>query len=329
MKSLPWVLVLVAAFAVAPRMAAAARRNLASIVVDDGVIGLRIPHTVSSHASLVERLFQPDMAADAREVQRAFLASGLMADAIGDRAAAVSAWRRAGVEALWVGLSSRAWRAGHPEDAVAVLQRAIDIDPDNLDNYFGLAWLYSPGTGRIPEAVTIYHNVIARTAPGSFENALALGHVSRLHSDWQEAFAQFDRAARLRSDRDDAARFAAEMAGRIGKWPAAIDWLEQAQRASPKDSNIVAELGDAYREAGHLPEAAAAYQRAARQDPGNILAARGYASLAQRYVEGGRLDEARIMSEMALAANPGSADFRRVHAEILERLGQQARPAHD
>jgi len=298
-------------------------RNLASAMATKVIFtpaGTPISH---NDLQRVEYLLQPTLAGtDVRSATRAHLLLGLVWDRAGNRQRAMDEWRLADSASLWEDLSSLAWSQGKSDDAIEFRKQAIAVAPSHLGNYFMLAWLYWPGTGRVDESIKVYSETAALAAPGSFERYLAEGYLFRLQQNWAQALDRFEQALRIKPTRVDVHRLAAYVAGRSETYSLAIDHLKQAINLSPLDSCIDVDLGDIYRDVGQYAEASTWYSRAARIYPKNCAADPGHASLGRLYFEQRLFAKAASEYRAAITLNPTNKDYHCRLAQAYERGGR-------
>jgi tetratricopeptide (TPR) repeat protein len=257
-----------------------------------------------------ETLLNPAMnETDTRSAIHAHLMLGLVYDRNGDRRRAIEEWRMPKSFSLWESLSTLAWNQGRSDDAIEFLQEAIAIAPYRLENYFTLAWLYCPGTGRVDEAIRVYAKAATVAVPDSFEHYWAEGLAFRFQQQWALALHDFEQALKIDSGRVDSHRLAALAADKMGAYPLAIRHLRQAIALSPMDSCIHADLGDVYRDAGQFAEASRSYSEVSRLNPKNPSAQEGHASLGEIYFGKGFFDQAASEFRASIALSPDRKDY--------------------
>jgi len=106
----------------------------------------------------------------------------------------------------------------------------------------------------------------------------------------------------VRAHPDDPALLgtASALARRLGEHALAIEWARHGTEVQPGKLTEVW-LGYAYRSAGRVGDAVAAWQRALAYDPGDLAV---HADIASTLADAGRLDEAIGWAERALAIDP-------------------------
>src|SRR5207237_39044 len=95
------------------------------------------------------------------------------------------------------------YATGRREDAIASLQRAIALDPDNDAAHRLLGWRLYANQGRMDDAVAELRKAVA-IRPDSFENHYRLGTVLYLAGRYPEAVDAYRRATERQPPRADA-----------------------------------------------------------------------------------------------------------------------------
>lgn len=109
-----------------------------------------------------------------------------------------------------------------------------------------------------------------------------------------------------------------------GRYDDAIEALQRGtehvddQTDTEMASDLYAALGDTYHEAGQLPQAYAAYEKALELNADNLLCLNNYAYFLA--LEGKQLDKAEAMSRRTVEAEPDNATYLDTYAWILYRL---------
>jgi len=115
---------------------------------------------------------------------------------------------------------------------------------------------------------------------------------------------------------------ASALARRLGEHTLALDWARHGTQVQPGKLTEVW-LGYAYRSAGRIGDAIAAWQRALSYEPDDLAV---YADIASTLAEAGRLEEAIGWAERALAINPN--DDCAVHTAYRLRFRRDENVAH-
>ncbi|MEO7332123.1 MAG: tetratricopeptide repeat protein, partial [Minicystis sp.] len=161
---------------------------------------------------------------------------------------------------------------GRPEESVAMLRRAITVEPDRLEAQTTLAETLH-ALGRAGEAASSYREVV-RLTPENADAWRTLGELLLGQGDAREAALALERAIDLRPA-DGAALLALATANeRLGKSDDQLDALERAQRARPDDAAAAARYGLALAQAGNADLSITTLERAQSLDPSRLDVAR-------------------------------------------------------
>lgn len=133
---------------------------------------------------------------------------------------------------------------------------------------------------------------------------------------WQDSVAKAPENHRAQYD-------LANRYNRAGDYEKAIEHYRKAAELYDRDSKIFVNLGSACMSAGRHAEAAAAFERAVRLEPGLALAHR---NLAYAYREMGRLDDAIAAARRALAVAPSDPRGRQLLASLQQQAGERPAP---
>ena len=243
-------------------------------------------------------LMQYERARDARLIDRA--------------TAAVSSALR-----LDAGLSATQYAAGYlqyvtarREVAIASLQRAIAIDPDNDAAHRLLGWRLFANQARMDEAVAELRHAV-RIRPDSFENFYRLGTVLYLAGRYQEAVDAYRRATELQPRRADAYTNLGAAYHMLGDVNQAIGNYEHAVGLGAGDAQAFGNLAVSYFFGGRYEDALRTCLEAIRRDPTRASLQR---DLGDYYAKLGRTREARAaytraieLARQLLAVNPRDA----------------------
>ena len=185
------------------------------------------------------------------------------------------------IEAYDVYLAARAVMntGGTPRarDAIALLERAVEVDPDFALAWASLAEAYTyaadfPGASALPLTALEVQQRVSRAALRAFELApdapetlRAAGMVSMQNRDWIEAERRLRRAVALAGPYDYDANFHyAWFLTNVGRASEAIVYEERAMRAEPLLMRPVTFLAAIYEMRGDLDEAEALLASSAR-----------------------------------------------------------------
>jgi|GEM_PF-2327790 len=201
--------------------------------------------------------------------------------------------------------------------ALALLQEATKLDPDDLDVIFlqGRCYYYIDDVDRAAvlfrdiikrspdhadahrmlgralekmdrndDAIAEYRTAI-RLRPGDAFYHASLGNAYLNTDRWKEAIAAYKTAIRLKPDEAYYHHSLGYALGKTGKWDDAIAEYRTAIRLSPDDAYYHSSLGIAYERKRKWDDAMMAYRNAIRLEPDNVLAhaGMGYCLLKQGY----------------------------------------------
>lgn len=192
--------------------------------------------------------------------------------------------------------------AGQGPQAEAKLRRAIELDPNNLAAYQGLAQ-YLLGSNRRQEGVSTYEQAI-EAQPGSAPLRFTLGTLYESTGRRDDAVAQYEEAIKLDPNLAVAKNNLAYLLADQGKdLDRALDLAQQAKSRMPDSPNVADTLGWVLLKKG-IPEAAIGYLREAESgfpaghpDTGFVRV-----HLAMAYEAANQPDNAREILGRALAS---------------------------
>jgi tetratricopeptide (TPR) repeat protein len=137
-----------------------------------------------------------------------------------------------------VGIGVALWRNRRPEEALTHLERALAIEPRNIDALRALGTFYSE-RGELDRAREFLDQAVAQ-APEQPEVHLALGRVMAEQGELLPAAAELAEAVRLRPDDAAAWNNSAVVYARLGQIDRAVECFRQVVRIEP-DSPAAAE----------------------------------------------------------------------------------------
>jgi tetratricopeptide (TPR) repeat protein len=225
------------------------------------------------------------------------LAEGLDALSRRDTETAARAFRRAlqidpQLPGAHTQLGRLAVQQSNYEAAILHFSAAVLQQPGNAEAItdLGIARLES---GNWAEAVDTFQQA-TRIAPHSAAALRGLGEAYRRAQRWDEAVAALERARQLQPDDSRTLYLLALALAQRGRAPddprRALDLLADARRRGIPDPPVHYATGLACLAQGHLPEAIAALEAAAREEPGDDQA---LYHLGEAYRQAGRLDAAQ------------------------------------
>ncbi len=174
------------------------------------------------------------------------------------------------------------------ESALAWLERAAALEPENYWHHFALA----------------------------FEHAR--------QGDLHAARPHYDASIALRPDLPWAWKNRALLFMALGDWAPALDDLSRALAVcrSPLDeARVRIELGRARQRLGDFPRARADYDAAVAADPTRLIARDARRDQARLEADSGRIDQALALYDALIAADPGDRRSRHGRANLSLRLG--------
>jgi tetratricopeptide (TPR) repeat protein len=155
--------------------------------------------------------------------------------------------------------------AGDPSSAQQAYQKAVELDPEDVNSLWGLA----------------------------------MSHWDQ--GQHQEAIVQLEAALQVVPDNLQVRQALGDLYARIGDWQKAIEAYETVLAASPELVQVRSALAQAYAQAGRLEEAEAQALQVLRVAPDDYLS---HKNLALLYQQMGRVDEALAQAEAALELAP-------------------------
>jgi tetratricopeptide (TPR) repeat protein len=217
---------------------------------------------------------------------------------------------------------------GQLEAAIATLQRAAQLAPEDERNYLDLAILCQKH-----EAFGVAAEVLAaglRRLPGSARLHAMRGVVHAQVGELDQAAAEFEEAGRLEPDQAYASVGLSVLLGQTGRLEGATKLLREKVTRSPNDPNLRYLLADALLREGAAPgqpefvEAREALQHAIRVRPDF---ARARAGLGKVYLLEGNTARAVEELEHALRREPDNRPALSQLLTALRRLGREQEAA--
>jgi serine/threonine-protein kinase len=218
--------------------------------------------------------------------------------------------------------------AGDDAGAVASYRRAIALQPSSFAAYNQLGTFFAD-RGRWNEAAEMFRRA-ASLAPDSYRAFSNLGGVSTMRCDFPAAFEAYSKALALRPDNPIAASNLGVTQLWMGRYSEAVASLEVAARYAPKNYQVHANLGDAYRSVKEPEKAADAWARSIalareqlRLNPRDAIA-HSYAATGLAKVS--HAAEAAEESKQALALDPKEPSIF-VDAAVVAALAERTAEA--
>ena len=211
-------------------------------------------------------------------------------------------------ERNWTQLADAYAAAGLRGEAVAALERALQVHPEHPAIVDRLGSLYAE-QGRWQDALQAHRRALELGLPGlgpRLRVATALAELGRL----PEAGAAASEALAQSPDDIDALRVWGAIASRLGNFEEALPALLSVERLDGDNPEIHYNLGWLYLQTGRRREAAASLGRAIQLAPGH---AKALHDLGILHAQGGSWDEASKALRQALDAR---ADFPEAHYSL-------------
>ncbi len=208
-------------------------------------------------------------------------------------------------------------KAGNMEQAISLLQRATELDPDLVDAHFNLA-IAERRRGRLDAAITSMRRVI-ELRPEDFEAHMRLGSWLAEQGSHAEATRAFERAAALQLDSREAWLGLALSYEASGRARAAVGAYRRViGLVSPGDPALYAALFRVAMQAGDGPMAVEAARKLLAFRPGHD----GFLILGEALLLNGDAEAAFVEYQKAVALAPTSAAAQAALGSAYARLGQ-------
>ncbi len=170
-------------------------------------------------------------------------------------------------------------RQHHDDEAIALLRRDLAKRPDDLDARRLLIRLLG-STGHLDLARTEVDELTRRLPPNDPTPSVELGHALELAHKYEDALAQYDKAAEIAPANPLGPREGGMRAARWGESAIARPRLEEAVKRGAHDAELFHVLGLVRLHDGELDAASEAYEKGLQQDPKAIENLLGLASVA-------------------------------------------------
>lgn len=224
---------------------------------------------------------------------------------------------------------------GRSDDAFALLERAVELDPENPQVYAELGFAHG-SRDNIELARTAYHTA-AELEPHNPAHLCALAHLALLTEEYADARALALRALTLETDATNALQQLAYAEYRLGNLEGTITALQRVVELAPDNTDSILRLAGTLQEAGRVREAIDYLQAYLEHDPNDAEALALMTDLLQ---QDGSASEIIPHAHRLLARNPADAValdllawglYQQGHLEdalhLLRRL-VQTEPAH-
>lgn len=223
------------------------------------------------------------------------------------------------------------FRTGRIRQAIETAQAIVQKDPNNLDAHKVLGSIYlrslgeqqnaasqvAPAEQMVDLAIEEYSK-IAALEPNNVENHLVLGQLYTVKHDATKAEAEFQTARSLEPSSEDVVMSLARLYAQNGDPQRSADMLASVPQ-DQRTPQIEFALGATYEQLKERGKAIAAYQSAAKMDPGNVNVNR---ALAQALLADNQLDAALKQFQDMATANPQDVNTLNRICEIQRRMGK-------
>jgi tetratricopeptide (TPR) repeat protein len=210
-------------------------------------------------------------------------------------------------------------RQNRNEDAAAVLRERLRSHPDDLASRRLLVRVLA-AAGSIVEARAEVEQLAARMPADDPGPAIELGHALELAHRYDEALAEYDRAAAIAPASPEGPREGGMRAAHWGETGEALPRLEEAVRRGARDADTWHALGLVRLHEGDAEGAEQAYRAGAAADPAGAENWLGLASVA---VVRGDGQAALDAYDQVVARRPRFAAAQLGRAWALARLGRR------
>lgn len=214
----------------------------------------------------------------------AHLALGHLRFQSGDLDGAEASYRRAGElapsAAAWNNLGLIEARRGRPDEAAALFQRAVQLDPKHVPALHNLARTAFESR-RVEEALALYRRIVT-VAPDDAEAHHQLANLHAFAGQSEAARNHYERAVSIDPERPDAHFKLSVLLERLGDEEGSARHLGQAMALEPRYAQRFLAAAMQAEQQGRRDEAARIYQRLLAADAGNAAAAAGLKRLGAK-----------------------------------------------
>jgi len=212
----------------------------------------------------------------------------------------------------------------HLEQAIALYQQALIIDPNYAPAWVGLSVAYQDerkfGLRPGDEAFSLSMAATEKALAIDSNSAAAwanLAYLKKRQLDWTGARTALDMALSLEPNNAFVIGSAASLAGNLGRLETSIELFERGIKLDPLSLSGLRALAIRYSDAGRFDEAIATFNRiiAINPDYPNI-----HFNIGATYLHAG--DPEKAMTE--IDKNPSAPSYEFLKANILSELGKEA-----
>lgn len=216
------------------------------------------------------------------------------------------------------------------KDAIAAYQRALNLDPDNLDTERSLANALL-NDGQLDASLKIFNRIVS-AEPQDAQSQIHISEIERQQGHYDQALATVQKAKSLVRDSLELGYNEALVYDALGRYDDAIAVLSKlvdgsthadGQYSDQEKSNrslFLERLGIVYREQNKTAEAVAAYQK--EVDLGGDYARSGYQGIVDSYRDAHQWKDAANAAAAAAKAMPSDHGVQLMYAGQLADMGQ-------
>ncbi len=217
-----------------------------------------------------------------------------------------------------------------PKEAAEAYQRALDLEPGNLDSERGLANALLV-QGKLDEAMKQFSAILA-TEPNDVQSQIRIADILRRQGHYEEALASLKKAKAQTKDNDELSYNEALIDDSLGRYDDAVAVLKSLIASSEHADGKYAEgeksnraifldrLGIIYREQNKTLEAVAAYKQLAQL--GGDYVSRGYQGQVDAYRDEHQWQQATAVAAEAAKALPADKQVQLMYAGQLVDTGK-------
>jgi Flp pilus assembly protein TadD len=200
--------------------------------------------------------------------------------------------------------------------AEAAMQKAVDLNPNNVNAFLALAQLHAR-RGAADQAIGDYQLAMQKN-PRDVRLHLALGSLQEDRGNWQQAQSLYEQALQIKPD-DPAVtnNLAYLLIEHGGDKVLALSMAQTARKGLPNSGSTADTLGWAYYNQGVFPSAVTALEAAIKDSPENPTY---HYHLGLAYHKTRDSARAKVQLNRALELHPNSA----LETEIRKALGENA-----
>lgn len=196
--------------------------------------------------------------------------------------------------------------------SVRAMERALVLDSHHAEAQRALGEVYYK-QGKFAQAI----GILEKISPATKETHYLIGRCQQALYQYGLAVASYKAAIKL-GYRDDASFHLGVALSNLGRWPEAVEALNEAAAVEPNDAEVYYHLGIAQTNAGNDDDAMSAFQKSIDLNPSDSFA---HYNLGLAYEKLGRLEAAIYSYKKALEINPKESYPRYHLALCYQRLG--------